>query len=468
MNQSSNPPPHGTPPTRRRVPKRIFFFSGLAIIAIVVFCIANASGFSSMFAKLGDVLAPLLIGGVIAYLCNPILKFYEYVVFRKMGKSNLRRVLSLLLTVLSALGILAIILALIVPELIDSISQLVNNYEFYLNSLLAFVQSIINKLNLAVDISDVQKFTHFIEDMFGTAEDAVAKFLSALQGFTESVNLIDNIWAFMTNLFNTFKNLILGIFIAFYILSSKEKRKAQISKFRAAYFSDSQNDKITSVVQLVDKTFGGFIKGVLLDALAVGVLMFLSLSLFRISEYALLIAAICAATNIIPVFGPFIGAIPSGLIVLISTPEKFVWFVVLVVLIQQIDGNILCPLIQGNNTGISSLAVLVAITIMGGFFGIIGMVIGVPVFAVIIELFKQSIENKLRARGKSTDTTDYYPSNAVGNAEEDVYYEHAHWRYKYDHSRMKPHIDKLLAAIGRLWNKKDDYDYDNDPDHRLD
>ena len=468
MNQSSNPPPHGTPPTRRRVPKRIFFFSGLAIIAIVVFCIANASGFSSMFAKLGDVLAPLLIGGVIAYLCNPILKFYEYVIFRKMGKSNLRRVLSLLLTVLTALGILAIILALIVPELIDSISQLINNYEFYLNSLLAFVQSIINKLNLAVDISDVQKFTHFIEDMFGTAEDAVAKFLSALQGFTESVNLIDNIWAFMTNLFNTFKNLILGIFIAFYILSSKEKRKAQISKFRAAYFSDSQNDKITSVIQLVDKTFGGFIKGVLLDALAVGVLMFLSLSLFRISEYALLIAAICAATNIIPVFGPFIGAIPSGLIVLISTPEKFVWFVVLVILIQQIDGNILCPLIQGNNTGISSLAVLVAITIMGGFFGIIGMVIGVPVFAVIIELFKQSIENKLRARGKSTDTTDYYPSNAVGNAEEDVYYEHAHWKYKYDHSRMKPHIDKLLAAIGRLWNKKDDYDYDNDPDHRLD
>ena len=468
MNQSSNPPPHGTHPTRRRVPKRIFFFSGLAIIAIVVFCIANASGFSSMFAKLGDVLAPLLIGGVIAYLCNPILKFYEYVIFRKMGKSNLRRVLSLLLTVLTALGILAIILALIVPELIDSISQLINNYEFYLNSLLAFVQSIINKLNLAVDISDVQKFTHFIEDMFGTAEDAVAKFLSALQGFTESVNLIDNIWAFMTNLFNTFKNLILGIFIAFYILSSKEKRKAQISKFRAAYFSDSQNDKITSVIQLVDKTFGGFIKGVLLDALAVGVLMFLSLSLFRISEYALLIAAICAATNIIPVFGPFIGAIPSGLIVLISTPEKFVWFVVLVVLIQQIDGNILCPLIQGNNTGISSLAVLVAITIMGGFFGIIGMVIGVPVFAVIIELFKQSIENKLRSRGKSTDTTDYYPSNAVGNAEEDVYYEHAHWKYKYDHSRMKPHIDKLLAAIGRLWNKKDDYDYDNDPDHRLD
>ncbi len=468
MNNSPNQPPQNDPPVRRRIPKRVFFFGGLAIIAIIVFCIANATGFASMFTKLGDVLAPLLIGGAIAYLCNPILKFYEYVVFRKMGKSNLRRGLSLLSTVLTSLGILAVIIALILPELIESITQLVNNYEFYLNSLLSFVQSIIDKLHLAVDISDVQKFTHFIEDMFGTAEEAVAKLLSALQGLTESVDIIDNIWAFVTNLFNTFKNLILGIFIAFYILSSKEKRKAQISKFRAAYFSDSQNEKITSVARLIDKTFGGFIKGVLLDGLAVGVLMFLCLTLFRISEYALLIAAICAVTNVIPVFGPFIGAIPSGLIVLISTPEKFVWFVVLVILIQQIDGNILCPIIQGNNTGVSSLAVLVAITVMGGFFGIIGMVIGVPVFAVIIELCKQAIENKLRARGKSTDTTDYYPSNAVGNAEEDVYYERAHWKYKYDHSRLKPHIDKLLAAVRRIWTQKDAYDYDNDPDHRLD
>ena len=468
MHHSSNQSPNGTPTAKRRFSKRVVFFGGLAIIAIVVFCVVNAPSLDSMFKKFGDVLAPLFIGCVIAYLCNPILKFYEYFVFRKLGKSSFRRGLSLLFTVLTSFGILAIILAMILPELIESISHLVSNYEVYLNSLLSFVQSIIDKMKLSVDISDVQKFTRFIESMFGTAEEAIAKILSALQGLTENVNLIDNVWAFLTGLFNTFKNLLLGMVIAFYILSSKDKRKAQINKFRAAFLSDNQNYKFTSFVKLVDQTFGGFIKGVLLDALAVGVVTFLLLTVFRVSEFNLLIAAICAVTNIIPVFGPFIGAIPSGLIVLISNPEKFLLFVILVIIIQQLDGNILCPIIQGNNTGVSSLAVLVAIIVMGGFFDLIGMVIGVPVFAVIIELCKRAIEDKLRSRGKPTDTTAYYPSNAVGNAEEDVYYEHAHWKYKYDHSRIKPHIDKLLAAIRRLWDKSDEYDYNNDPDHRLD
>ena len=457
--QKNSPPPApqhpSTPPTRRRVPKRVFFFGACAVIAIIVYCIANANSFVAVFNKLGDVLAPLIIGGIIAYLCNPFLKFYEYVVFRKMGKSNLRRGLSLLLTVLTAFGILAVVIALIVPELIDSISQLVNNHEYYLNQLLALVQSLIDKFQLNVDISDVEKLNHFIEDAFGTAEEAVVKLLSTLQGFTGEAGIFDNIWAFFTDVFNTFKNLILGLFIAFYILSSKEKRKAQISKFRAAYFSDERNERITEISKLVDRTFGGFIKGVLLDALAVGVVTFLLMTICNISEYNLLIAAICAVTNIIPVFGPFIGAIPSGLIVLISNPEKFLLFIILIVIIQQIDGNLLCPMIQGNNTGVSSLAVLVAITVMGGFFGIVGMVIGVPVFAVIIELVKQAIEKRLRGQGKSTDTTDYYPSNAVGNAEEDVYYEHAHWKYKYDHSRIKPYVDRMLSAIGRIGKKKD-------------
>ena len=451
-NQSPLPPP------KKRLPKRVLFFSACVIIAITVYCIANASSFSAMFANLGDVISPLVIGGVIAYLCNPILKFYEYVLFRKLGRGNLRRGLSLLLTVLTAFFLIGIVIALIVPELIDSISQLITNYEVYLNSLLSFVQSIINKLpeelSSRIDISDMQKFTAFLTDMFGAGENFMSDILAFLQGFILDGDLIGNVWTFILNLFNTFMDLILGLFIAFYILSSKEKRKAQIAKFRAAYFNDKQNGKITEVVQLVDRTFGGFIKGVLLDALAVGVVTFILLSICNISEYNLLIAAICAVTNVIPVFGPFIGAIPSGLIVLISNPEKFLLFLILVIVIQQIDGNLLCPMIQGNNTGVSSLAVLVAITVMGGLFGLVGMVVGVPIFAVIIELVKRSVEDRLRKNGKPTDTTYYYPDNAVGNAEEDVYYEHAHWKYKYDHSKLKPHVDKLLAAIGRMGQKQ--------------
>ena len=434
--------------TRKRFPKRVLFFGTCAVVAILIYTIANASSFSHVFARLGEVLTPIIIGCVIAYLCNPILKFYEYVVFRRLGRGNLRRGLSLLLTTLTAVGIIAVILALIVPELVENVTNLVTNYETYINQLLGFIQSIIDNFDLNVDISDMEKVNALLEEFLGAGETLISQVLSFLSGYLFNGDIVGNLWSFLGNLFNTFKNLILGIFIAFYILSSKEKRKAQIKKFRAAFFTDSQNATISEVTELVDRTFGGFVKGLLLDALAVGVVTFILMSLFRVSEYNLLIAAICAVTNIIPVFGPFIGAIPSALIVLISNPGKVLVFIVLVLIIQQIDGNILCPIIQGNNTGVSSLAVLISITIMGGFFGLLGMIIGVPVFAVIIELVKRAIEKRLRKQGKSTDTTDYYPSNAVGNAEEEVYYEHAHWKYKYDHSRIKPHIDKMLAAIG--------------------
>ena len=446
------------PPSPKKLSKPAVFYITCTAIALTVFCIANVSAITAVFQKLGDVLAPVIIGCVIAYLCNPFLNFYEYVLFRKLGKGGLRRALSLLLTVLTALGLVGLLIALIIPQLYQSISQLFTNYEFYLNSLLAWVQSIIDSatanLHVEIDISDVEKLTLFLEEMFGSMQEATSQILSYLQGLLVSGDFLGNLWAFLGDLFNTFKNLVLGLFIAFYILSSKEKRLAQIKKFRAAYFSDKQDQKITEVVTLAHHTFGGFIKGVLLDSLAVGVVTYILLSVCRVSEYNLLIATICAVTNIIPVFGPFIGAIPSGLIVLISNPDKFILFLVLVILIQQLDGNILCPIIQGNNTGVSSLAVLIAITVMGGFFDLIGMVIGVPVFAVIIELGKRAIEERLEKRGRPTDTTFYYSDNAVGNAEKDVYYEHAHWKYVYDHSRIKPHVDKVLAAVKGKCTKK--------------
>lgn len=444
-------------PKKHPLKKRWLFFGTLAVIFVVAYCIVNVDSFSTVFKRISNVISPVIIGCVIAYLCNPILKFYEYLVFRKLGKGNLRLGLSLLCTFLSVLGILAILIAMIIPELYKSISDLVTNYEKYLNGLLGFVQSLINKLppevSDQIDISDMQKLTTFITDVFGNAEDIMSGILDKLKNYVFDANLIGNIWAFLSKIFGTIVDFVLGIFIAFYILSSKEKRLAQINKFRAAYLNEKRDEKLTEVVTLVDKTFGGFFKGVLVDALAVGVATYIFMSIFRVSEYNLLIAAICAITNVIPVFGPFIGAIPSGLIVLMTNPEKILVFIILILVIQQLDGNILVPLIQGNNTGISSLAVLISITVMGGLFGIVGMVIGVPVFAVIIELVKRAIEDKLRGQNKDTDTTHYYRKGAIGNAEEEVYYEHAHWKYKYDHSRIKPHVDKVLAALSRIGKK---------------
>ena len=455
MSEPNKEPLETTPPSTKKPrttgQKRWLFLGALASIYVLAYCLVNVESLKSFFGFIGSVLSPVFIGCIIAYLLNPILKFYEYFVFRKLKrKGNLRLYLSILCTFLTGIAFLAILCAMILPELYRSINDLVTNYETYLNGLLAYVQIIINKFELDVDISDMQKLTEFLRNIAGDTEDIMEIVLDKLQGFVFDTDLIGNIWGFLSGLFSSVVDFVLGIFISVYILSSKEKRVAQIRQIKAAYVKDDQSSKLGEFITLADKTFGGFFKGVLVDALAVGVMMFIFLSIFKMSEYNLLIATICAITNVIPVFGPIIGAVPSGIIILLTNPGMLPWFVVLVLVVQQLDGNILVPLIQGNNTGISSLSVLISITVMGGLFGIPGMILGVPVFAVIIEMIKRSVNSRLTKQGKETDTTFYYRKGAVGNAEEEVYYEHAHWKYKYDHSKIKPHVDKMLAALSRI------------------
>ena len=157
--------------------------------------------------------------------------------------------------------------------------------------------------------------------------------------------------------------------------------------------------------------FGGYFTGVLIDAIFVGVITFIALIIFGV-PYASLVAVIVAITNVIPIFGPFLGAIPSAFIIFISEPSKAIVFIILILVIQQIDGNIIAPRILGNSTGMSSLAVIVAITIMGSIFGFMGMLIGVPVFAVIIALIKELVEERLAMKELPVETSHYYPKNS--------------------------------------------------------
>ena len=466
-NSQPRPEKRQFPPTWRLYFRFASFFAVCTVVAIALYCIVNSDSlpFTNLLNNLRNVMEPIAIGCGIAYLCNPILHFFESKLLKKMKKGGFRRGLALLLTVITVLLFAAVIIALILPELVKSITHLVNNYNVYVQNLLTFVQSIIDQItknlpDVQIDVSDVDKLTQTLEQFFAYMGTGVEDVLAFLNKFIIDGTLMINIVGFLTTLVNTFKNAILGIFIAFYILSSKEKREAQINKFRAAFLSEKQDKKLGEVVKLVDRTFGGFLRGTLLDALVVGIMVFVSLTIFNVSKYNLLIAAICAITNIIPVFGPFIGAIPSALIVLISNPEhpiKVLVFAVIILVIQQVDGNIILPRIQGNNTGVSSLAVLIAITVMGGLFGIPGMIIGVPIFAVFIELFKRIIEERLTAKGAETDTTHYYPDDAIGNAVEDVHYEHAHLRYLYDHSRVKSFVDRSLHR-GEESDDEEEYD----------
>ena len=454
------PPPSEAPPTPpKKYVKRTAFFITATVIALVLLMAAVMDPLVNAINYIFSLLSPLLIGAVIAYLCNPILKLYEYRVFRRMERGNMRRGLSLLMTVVTAIGILALICAMMIPQLIASINELMANYDVYINSFLGWFQNILDSAteNMpvnVVDISDIEKLTEYLNTIFGSVEENYTSIFANLENILAGGNVVEKVWELLQTFFTSLVNIILGIFIAFYILASKEKRAAQIRKFRRAMFNEKVDGTIQEVVTLANKTFGGFFYGKILDSLVIGILTFILLTIFEISPYNLLIATFVGITNIIPVFGPFIGAIPSAFIMLISNPSKFFLFIILVLIIQQIDGNLLCPKIQGDNTGISSLAVLVSITIASGQWGVIGMVIGVPICAVIIELVKRLLEYRLESIGEPTDTVAYYPEDALGNAEKDVHYEHSGLLYQYEHSALKPKVEKIKARLYKLMGYK--------------
>lgn len=454
---SHNATPQVEAPQKKRLSGRSLFWICAAVIGLFLFSIAIMDELVGFARGVLNILSPVIIGGAIAYLCNPIMRFYEQWLFAHMRKGSLRHTLSLIMTVLSAFAIIVGIFFMIIPQLADSITNLLNNYESHIDNLLASLQQVINKvttnLPIVIDISSMDKLAALLTDMFGSTENFLAKLLDKLQASTASGNLFNDIWSGLLYVFNAFKNLFIGMFIAFYLLASKEKRAAQIRKFRRAMFSDKANARITEVTTLVDETFGGFIFGKIMDSLVIGILTFLLLTIFEISPYNLLIAAFVGVTNVIPVFGPFIGAIPSFFIVLISNPSKAFLFLILILIIQQIDGNIIGPKILGDNTGVSSLCVIIAIVICGSLWGIAGMLVGVPIFAVIIELVKRYLESRLSKKSEPTDTADYYAKDAIANAEQDLHYEHAGLLYKYEHSRFRFHLRRakryLYTHLGR-------------------
>ena len=201
-------------------------------------------------------------------------------------------------------------------------------------------------------------------------------------------------------------NLIIGIILSIYVLSSKEVFAAQSKKIIYALLEQKKANQLIKDFRSVNKTFGGYISAKLLDSLIIGILCFIGISILRM-PYTVLIAVIVGVTNIIPFFGPYIGAIPSIILILMVDPIKALYFTIFVLILQQFDGNILGPKLLGDSTGLSSFWVVTSITLFGGYFGIIGMAIGVPVFAVIYAGLRRWITGMLTAKKLATNTNDY-------------------------------------------------------------
>ena len=375
----------------------------------------NNAAVNDWLKGLFSLLRPVLIGLVLAYLCNPIFRLLEQRILYKLRPPALRRATSLTLTYAFILLLLALVLLLILPQLIESLSDFAANYKAYMQSATNQLNRTIAAINeFAYNLSGNEALLTYLEK--GELESMIAELFGAknTEQLLETLNKLDmqQILDMIGSAMSVIADTIFGVFISIYLLSTKEKRYAQVMKVRRAFFDDRINQRITRFCTVADRSFGGYLEGKVLDSLIVGILTFILLSIFRI-PYALLIATFIGIANIVPIVGPLIGAVPTALILLISAPTKLIPFLLIVILIQQIDGNIISPKILGNNTGVSPLCVMIAVSTVGAVWGLVGMVLAVPLFATVLEMADRAFTERLQKKGMPSGVENYYAPDAI-------------------------------------------------------
>ena len=363
---------------------------------LVVFFFLNLDIITGFFKKLVKICAPLIYGACIAYAINPLMKLYEEKVFRPRRKKAIlsrsaRRGLSVTAAMLTIIAFLALFIAMIIPQLKISLMDLLEKYPEYI----AAIES------LAISLSQTNElFNGIISSIHNSLDDIMSRSYELIQEYLPMLT------EFIQTVASTVFDVALGFVFAVYFLCAKEHIGAQTKKIMKSVFSEKNYEKIMYFVSLTDRTFGKYFVAAILDSILVGFICFLFVQIAGM-PYAPLIGIVIAITNIIPIFGPFIGAIPCALILFVCKPSYAIIFAIMILIVQQIDGNIIVPRIHGASTGLPPVWIIVSITVMSGLFGFIGMFIGVPCFSVLYVLVKQFVEKRLEQKSFSTDTVAY-------------------------------------------------------------
>ncbi len=361
----------------------------LAAVFVALFALVNFGTFAIIFSVIISVLNPVLIGFIIAYLCNPIYKALRNQALKKIKRQKLKKTLSIVLTYLIVLAIVAGILLIIIPQFVFAFKDLIAKTDGYINAAIDWANNLMSNSEFFAedtdifDFIDTEKILANLETFFDTSGDILKKVGD---------------WAinYGTNIVGGITNVLLGLFISIYVLVFKERMALWFKRIFRAVFSRDKYDSFIYRVSHINNKFGNYIIGAITDSIIVAVEGFIIFSLFSI-PYAPLVAVIVGITNIIPILGPFLGAIPSAFIIFIVNPEKVILFIILIIIIQQIDGNIVAPFILGSSLGLSSFGIIIAITVMGSLWGIPGMFIGVPLFAYVADVIEEIVNNRLRA-----------------------------------------------------------------------
>ena len=352
----------------------------------------------------------MLYGFAMAYLLSPIVNWLERLIRLGWSKWSLTREKTLRRGWLRAVSILItwaivsyavyLLMSVLVPQLIDSITTLINNAESYYNQIYDWADNLLKK-NPNISNWVRLNLERYYQDALSLLTE---KILPGAQQMLTSVTggVISSILGVVVFA----KNLIIGIIISVYLLAMKEQSLARCCKLLYGVLSERAANLVMRGTRRTDEIFSGFVRGKLLDSLIIGILCFIGGSILNL-PYTPLVSVVVGVTNIIPFFGPFLGAIPSAFLILLVSPKQCLIFIIFVIVLQQFDGNILGPKILGSATGISSFWVVVTILLGGGFFGVLGMFLGVPVFACLQVLVKYLVDRRLRRRNMPTEAYCY-------------------------------------------------------------
>ena len=393
------------PDKRRYLYLMLSMFGAISLSIVVFFVVYRFQGIGDIVRRLEEILAPFIYGGIVAYLLRPMCNFFEQTLDTTLpGKA--KRAASPLAVGLSLLTGILLVYALIImiaPQLYESVRSLWN--------------SIPDKVN---------RFIQWATEKFGE-EEMVARILTLLNTNSESIyeqletwgknllspyltgltSIVSGVGSSLIKILKFLYNLLIGLIVACYLLASRKRFARQSVMVVRSLLKPRWADLLLGEVAFVDRMFGGFIDGKLLDSAIIGVLCYLGCLLFRFPN-ALLVSTFVGITNVIPFFGPFIGAVPATLLIMIENPIKGLWFIVFVLALQQLDGNVIGPKILGDRTGLSSFWVLFAIVLCGGLWGVAGMVICVPMFAVIYDIVKKLVRRGLTNKGQTQLWEQYH------------------------------------------------------------
>ncbi len=383
----------------------VYAFLVIAAAITFFFVISEHSVVGRMVGTFFGLMTPFIYGAALAYVLNPVLNWLEKKVFPKVFGDRVskrsRRGLGVLLTFLFGCAVVALFLAVLIPQIVESIDNLAQ-------SIYAFLPQAQNFLNDLIAQYGTNEMLVDVLSMLGVdiSDPSMALQRLATRSYTFLTQVLPNLFGGVMRFTSGLLDVVVGIIIAIYLLLSKEIFYAQVKKLLFAFFPRRVAQATLNLTHDSNTIFCGFISGKILDSAIIGVLCFIGCSVLQM-PYTVLVSFIVGVTNVIPYFGPFIGAIPSIFIIMIADPLKSLVFAVFVLILQQLDGNIIGPKILGDSTGLSAFWVIFAVTFFGGLFGFVGMLIGVPTFAVIYALVRNFAEFKLGKKGLKTQTPDF-------------------------------------------------------------